>query len=123
MAVPLRFVLDEHLRGLLWVAVQHHNAKGLPPLDVTQVGDPPDLPRRTPDPDILIWAARNDRIVVTLDRSTMPVHFFGHLASGRHSPGVVLLRSKSLKAAVSDLETLTYASLPGEWFDQIDYFP
>ena len=77
----------------------------------------------SPDPDILIWAERNDRVVVTLDRSTMPVHFFGHLASGRHSPGVVLLRSKSLKAAVSDLETLTYASLPGEWFDQIDYFP
>jgi hypothetical protein len=123
MPVPVRFVLEEHLRGVLLLAVHHLNAKGLPPLDVTQVGAPQDLPRRTPDPDILIWAERNDRLVVTLDRSTMPVHFIDHLAAGRHSPGVVMLRSKSLKAAVTDLETLTYASLPGEWFDRIDYFP
>lgn len=123
MSAPLRFVIDEQMRGRLLQAVQRHNAKSNFPIDATQVGDPPDLPRGTPDPDILTWAERNDRLIVTWDQSTMPISFIAHLAAGRHSPGVVILRSKTLPAAVTALEMIAHASLPGEWFDRIDYFP
>jgi predicted nuclease of predicted toxin-antitoxin system len=123
MSAPLRFVIDEQMRGRLLHAVQNHNTKSKFPIDATQVGDPQDLPRGTSDPDILLWAERNDRIVVTWDQSTMTVAFLAHLAAGRHSPGVVILRSTTLPAAVTALETIAYASLPGEWFDRIDYFP
>src|SRR5947207_1664151 len=122
MSTPLRFVIDEHMRGRLLHAIQTHNTQSNFPVDATQVGDPPDLPRGTPDPDILTWAERNDRLVVTWDQSTMPVSFLAHTAAGRHSPGVVILRTKTLSAAVTALEMIAYASLPREWQDRIDYF-
>jgi hypothetical protein len=50
--MPLRFVLDEHLRGGgLWWIIRQHNTHGIDPLDVVRVGDPPDLPRVTLDPE------------------------------------------------------------------------
>jgi len=57
MISPLGFVLDEHLRGALWDAIQAHNAKpGAEPILVFRVGDSPDLRLGTDDPDILQWA-------------------------------------------------------------------
>jgi hypothetical protein len=37
--VPLRFVLDENQRGLLWRAIVRHNQTSVYPLDVIRVGD------------------------------------------------------------------------------------
>jgi hypothetical protein len=42
--MALRYVLDTHLRGPLWRAIQWHNSAGINPLDVVRVGDPSDLP-------------------------------------------------------------------------------
>jgi hypothetical protein len=84
----LRFLLDEHLRGVLWLAILRHNAQGGLPIDATRVGDPPDLPLGSSDPDILLWAQREDRILITQDVHTMPGFLAGHLQSGQHSPGV-----------------------------------
>ena len=43
--MPLSFLLDEHLRGTLWRAIQHHNARGANPLDVVRVGDLDGIPQ------------------------------------------------------------------------------
>ena len=45
--MPLTYLLDEHLRGPLWRAIQRHNALGTDPLDAVRVGDVEDL----------LWAA------------------------------------------------------------------
>jgi hypothetical protein len=90
--MALRYVLDENLRGPFARAVQARCAAASPPVDVTHVGGPPDLPLRTTDPDLLLWAERETRVIVTLDRNTMPVHHAAHLASGHHSGGVFLIR-------------------------------
>src|SRR5438270_13531903 len=45
----LSFVLDEHLRGPLWIAIQTHIARGIHPIDAVRVGDPTDLPLGTKD--------------------------------------------------------------------------
>src|SRR5947209_20370657 len=90
--MPLGYVLDEHLRGLLWPAILQHNRTSPHLIDATRVGDPPDLPLGSPDPDILLWAERNGRILVSLDRKTLAVHLAAHLAAGHHSPGVFLIR-------------------------------
>ena len=70
--MPLRYVLDEHMRGLLWSALQGHNRAGIDVIDVVRVGDPVDLPCGTKDPDLLLWAQREGRVVVTWDRGSMP---------------------------------------------------
>ncbi len=56
--MALRFLLDEHLRGPLWHAIQRHNLSSSDSLDVVRVGDPADLPLGSDDPTILAWAER-----------------------------------------------------------------
>src|SRR6266568_2662106 len=113
--MPLSFVLDEHLRGPLWKAIQRHNTRGLNPLDVVRVGDPLDLPLGSADPEILIWAEREGRILVSEDHKTMARHLADHLQAGRHSPGIYTLRPLApLLPVVSYLEAAAYASEPVE---------
>src|SRR5271170_2706315 len=90
--MALRFLLDEHLRGPLWYGIQHHNAAGANVLDVLRVGDPPAPALGTSDPDLLLWAEMQGRILISQDYRTMPGHLADHLLTGRHSPGLFLLR-------------------------------
>ena len=122
--MPLSFLLDEHLRGTLWRAIRHHNARGLNPLDVVRVGDPENLPLGSLDPEILLWAEREERILVSEDRKTLPRHLADHLLSGHHSPGIFTIRgSTTLSRLISFLELAAYASEAHEWQDRIEYIP
>jgi hypothetical protein len=118
----LRYVLDENQRGILWLVIQRHNARGIDPLDVVRVGDVEDLPLGADDATILAWAERHDRILVTYDRSTMPDHLRRHLEGGRHCPGVFMLARDSRAPGVLEFLVLAaYASEPAEWRDWIKY--
>ena len=123
--MTIRFVLDEQLRGgALWHALQQHYATAMNPLDVVRVGDPPDLPRGTQDPDILLWAEREGRIVLTLDKKTMPGHLSQHLLAGLHSPGILVIRSGSTVLEIIEfLEAVLLASDPVAWQDQLWHIP
>jgi hypothetical protein len=122
--VPLRFLLDENLRGPLWNAILRHNLRGVEVLDVVRVGDASAPSLHSPDADILSWAETHDRILVTLDRSTMPDHLNAHLAAGRHSPGIYLVRREASIADVMEYLLLAaYVSVPEEWLDRIVYIP
>ena len=89
----LRFLLDEHLRGPLWLAILRHNARGGLPIDVVRVGDAPDLPLGSTDLDILLWAERESRILLSEDLHTMPGHLAQHLHAGHRSPGVFMVHA------------------------------
>src|SRR5262245_45590944 len=123
--MPLRFVLDEHLRGgALWQAVRQHNAAGVDVIDMTRVGDPADLPTGTTDPDLLLWAEREDRILVSLDKRTLAAHLAAHLQAGHHSPGVLLLRPASTTAQVLvALVLIAHAGDPVNYRDRIEFIP
>src|SRR5947209_850343 len=112
--MAIRFVLDEHLRGSpLWHAIQQHNRTAVVPLDATRVGDPPDLPLSTPDQVLLSWAEREGRILITLDRSTMPRHLNQHLLAGHHCPGIFTIRAGStVPQVVAFLEAVVIADAP-----------
>ena len=122
--MALRFVLDEHLRGLLWNAIRQHNAAGAYPIDAMRVGDPPDLPSGTQDPDLLIWAEREGRLIVTNDRKTMRPFLTQHLLAGRSSPGVLLIPSGySFAQIVFDLALIAHAGDPLTYQDDIRFMP
>src|SRR5262249_19224891 len=122
--MPLRYLLDENLAGRLWSALMRHNARGIDLVDAIQVGDPPDLPRGSQDPDILIWAEAEDRILVSEDLSTLPIFLTNHLEAGRHSPGIFLIRHGSaLKEVVDFLVLAAHASEPWEWADRCQFIP
>ncbi len=122
--MPLAFLLDEHLRGDLWDHVQSHNRASDLLIDAERIGDPRDLPLGTKDPEVLIWADENERIVLSRDFRTMPGHFEVHYAAGRRSPGVALLRpSASLQEIVSYLAVATYAAEAYEFADAVRVIP
>ena len=122
--MPLRFLLDENMRGPLWNAVLRHNLRGVDVLDVVRVGDAFTPPLHARDPDILLWAEARDRVLVTLDRSTMPGHLNAHLAAGHHSPGVLMVRrGAEIPAVLEYLVLATYISAPEEWRDRVEYIP
>jgi hypothetical protein len=120
--MSLRYLLDENQRGVLWHLIQRHNARGIDPLDAVRVGDAPDLPLGTDDPAILRWAEREQRILVTFDKSTMGRHLSEHLAAGNHCPGIVMVPTESKPVQVLEFLILAaYASEPVEWQDWIKY--
>lgn len=120
--MPLRYLLDENQRGVLWHVIQRHNARGIDPIESVRVGDVPDLPLGLDDPAILRWAEREERILVTFDRSSMSRHLGEHLAAGNHSPGIFLVQSDSKPAEVAAFLVLAaYASESSEWRDWIKY--
>jgi hypothetical protein len=122
--MPPRFILDENLRGKLWRGIVRHNSKGADLIDCVRVGDPMNPPRQTKDPVLLQWAAKERRIIVTVDKTTMPVHFLALLERGEHSAGVFIIRDRStLNAVVDFLAAADFASTAEEWLDRIQFIP
>jgi hypothetical protein len=122
--MTIRFLFDENVDDRLRLAVLRHNARGVDPIDAVQVGEPPDLPRQSDDPDILIWAEREGRILVSYDLSTLLNFLSDHLQAGHHSPGIFLIRHGStLREVVDFLVLATYASEPWEWENRCQFIP
>jgi len=118
MSEQVRFLADEDFND--WIV------KGLlrrePFIDFETV---PGLGLRgTPDPALLAFATEQGRVLVSHDVSTMPAHFAAFLASGQHSPGLLLIRQTlPIAQAIEALYLVWEASSPNEWLDQIEYLP
>ena len=122
--MPLAFLLDEHLRGVLWRALQRHNAGGFELLDAIRVGDEPDLPLGILDPAILLWTEREGRILISRDASTLAGHLADHLRAGNHCPGIFMVRRRCvLPQVVSFLVEAAYRSDAANWENRIEYIP
>jgi predicted nuclease of predicted toxin-antitoxin system len=122
--MPLAFLIDENLRYRLASAISRHNQRGLLPIDFVQVGDPVDLPLGSLDRDILAWAEREDRILVSFDRATLVTELSDRLSNSRTSPGIFLLRSgRTLAEIVEFLALAAHASMPDEYRDQAVFIP
>ena len=78
----------------------------------------------TPDPDILEWAAREDRQILTRDRTTMVSYAYDRVIAGMPMPGVfVIPENMRIGQAVLDLETLALASDSIDWHDRVIFLP
>jgi Domain of unknown function (DUF5615) len=122
--MALRFLIDENLLDQLSRAVARHNSGGINLIDAVQVGDTPDLPRASDDPEILLWAGRENCIFVSFDLSTVPLFVADHIQAGHHSPGVFLIRKgSSLREVIDFLVLSAHASDPWEWQDRCHFIP
>jgi len=120
----IKFLLDENFRSrALWHAILRQ-AQSEVPINVLRVADIPDLPPGTPDAQILAWAEAQGRLVVSLDKSTMPPALLEHIASGHSSPGVILLRNGlTIPEVVELLVFISHASTPEEWASDYRWIP
>jgi hypothetical protein len=120
-----KYLLDQCVPRPLAMAIATWN--GTDPsaaIDVVSVGETIELPYGALDPDILLWAERNGRVVVTTDYSTMPGHFKAHLAAGRHLAGLLMIRpGATFPQLVESLVIIAFAGIADDSFDTIMYIP
>jgi hypothetical protein len=76
------------------------------------------------DPDLLEWAATQDRILLTHDVNTIPGFAYMRVQNGVSMPGVFLVpKSMAIGQAIDDLELAVQALSPDDCKDLVTYFP
>jgi len=76
------------------------------------------------DPDVLAFAARDNRILVTSDLKTMPRHFGDFLEARGYCPGVFLVKQGTpLADVIESLILIWAASDADEWKNRIVNVP
>ena len=75
------------------------------------------------DLDVLAIAARDARVLVTHDQSTMPGHF-GHFVQMQQSPGLIVVpQHLGIGEVAEDLILIWTAAAPEEWTNRIVFLP
>jgi hypothetical protein len=76
-----------------------------------------------PDPEVLALAARENRILISHDRATMPTRFARFTAS-QSSPGLILVSQEiDMGTAIEDLLLIWAAPSLEEWRDRMGFVP
>ena len=116
----VRYLIDESVRLSVVAALR----RAEPASDVWRVGQSGMPPFGSPDLDILAFCERQQRMLVSLDRASVPVHVAAHHAAGGHTCGVLLVtRRCSLRQLLDELLLIWAATEGEEWRDTIHYLP
>jgi len=76
-----------------------------------------------PDSEVLSIAARENRVLVSHDRRTLPAHFARFTAT-QSSPGLIVVSQEAgIGAVIEDLLLIWAASTLEEWRDKIGFVP
>ncbi len=76
------------------------------------------------DPAVLEWCAREGRVLLTHDVSTMTRHAYARVDAGQSMPGVFEVhQTLSIGRVIEDILLLAECSLEGEWEGQVRYLP
>lgn len=114
----LRLLADENFNGDIVRALLLRQ----PDLDIVRVQDV--SLAGVGDPDILAWAAANDRIILTHDRATLPDYAYERLAVGEKLPGVFILNDRyPVGDATREILLMIACSEQPEWRDRVVRLP
>ena len=114
----LRLLSDENFNGNI--------VRGLflrqPNLDLLRVQDVNLL--NVNDPEILEWAANNNRILLTHDRATMPDFAYERLFRNQKMAGMFVVNDRmAVRQVIDDLLLIVDVTEQTEWKSQILYLP
>jgi predicted nuclease of predicted toxin-antitoxin system len=114
----LRLLADENFSGDI--------VRGLslrePDLDIVRVQDVGLA--GADDPDILAWAAENNRIVLTHDRASMSDFAYERIAAGERMAGVFILNDRfPVGQAIEELLMMVACSEQAEWNGRAVHVP
>ena len=114
----MRFVADENFNGKVLEGLQ----TALLNIDLIRVQDTEMY--QAPDPELLKWAAEQQRILLTHDVQTIVGYAYERVQAGLPMPGVIEVRlTQGIGAIVEDLVVLISASTPDEFENQVRYIP
>jgi uncharacterized protein involved in high-affinity Fe2+ transport len=110
--VKLRFLIDENLSPQIKLALQRR----YPQIDILRVGDAGEPAFGTHDPAILHYLQIAQRVLITDNRASMPVHLHDHAATGGQHWGIFVVRKHvPLGSLVEELYLYWEASEAEEW--------
>ena len=93
----------------------------LPNIDLVRVQDA--LPEGTPDPEVLAWAAAENRVLITNDRNTMVGFAYQRAARGGPVPGLIATTNEqSVGSAIDDILLVAEYMPEEEIRDQVVVF-
>ena len=73
--------------------------------------------------EVLALTARDGRILVSRDQTTMPRHFEEFISTSEH-PGLIVVRqSLAVRDVVDDLTLIWSLTRPEEWINRLMYLP
>src|SRR5689334_11537928 len=106
----LRLLADENFNGDI--------VRGLllrqPDIDIVRVQDVG--LSGAEDPDVLAWAAENNRIVLTYDRASMSDYAFERVAAGERMTGVFILNDRfPIGRAIEEVLVMVACTEQAEW--------
>ena len=114
----LKFLADQNFN--------HNIVRGLlrrnPAIDIVSAAEA-GLSRMT-DPQLLEWAAHEQRVLLTHDVSTMTKYVYDRLEAGQAMPGLIEVSFfLNIGQVIEDLLLLAECSFDGEYEGQIIYLP
>ncbi len=114
----LRLAVDEDFNNRILRGVLRRRAD----VDIVRVQDA--RLSRASDPEVLAWAAQEDRVLLTHDASTMTRHAYDRTTRGERMPGVFEVdQDLPIGVAIEEVLLLAECSLDGEWEGQVRYLP
>ena len=114
----LRLAADEDFNGRIVRGV----LRRLPQLDLLPVHEAG--LSGADDREVLEFTAREGRILLTHDASTMPRQAYERVAGGQPLPGVVVCgQHVPIRQAIDDIVLLAECSDENEWDGQVIYLP
>lgn len=114
----LRLLTDENFDNNIVRGV----VRRIPDLDILRVQDVG--LSGIADPIILEWAAKENRILLTHDVSTVTDYAYARVRAGKYMPGVIEVKLKAhLGVVIEELCLLILGSNDGEWENLVVYVP
>lgn len=76
------------------------------------------------DPSVLLWAAENNRILLTHDRATMPGYAYERVTEGEAMAGMFILNDRfPVRQAIEEIILFATCTEQEEWQGRVVYLP
>lgn len=114
----IKFLADENFNNQIVRGVLRQN----PIIDIARVQDVG--LQGTDDPNVLDWAAKDERIVLTHDVATMITFAYERVQAGLPMPGLFeVRRGISVGVVIEEIILIAECSLDKEWEGQVRFLP
>lgn len=113
-----RFLADENFDNRILAGLRRRQ----PAVEILRVQDAGLI--GAGDPEVLAWAAQENRILLTHDAATVPDYAYERIGSGSAMPGVIEVPFQMpIGQAIEELLLVIEASQPEDWDKQVLYLP
>ncbi len=114
----IKLATDEDFNNRILRGVLRRN----PRLDIRRVQDSGFM--HADDPQVLAWAASEERVLLTHDASTLIEHAYDRVRQGLSMPGVFEIRQDvPIGVAIEEALLLAEYSVEGEWEGRVSHLP